>query len=96
MESKIRVGVRIRPLNTKELEASSGAAVYSESDKFVLTKGPVKKTCLEYDWSFDPASTSRMVYEQSCRPLIENIFDGFNATFFACKKNDCSGASMVL
>jgi hypothetical protein len=85
MESKIRVGVRIRPLNSKELDESSAAAVSSESDKFVVTKGPIKKTCLEYDWSFDPAATNRIVYEQSCRPLIENIFEGFNATFFACK-----------
>lgn len=85
MESKIKVGVRIRPLNSKELEASSPSVVGSEASKFVITKPPAKKTSFEYDWSFNQASSNRDVYEKSCRPLIENIFDGFNATFFACK-----------
>lgn len=85
MESKIKVGVRIRPLNAKELEASSSAIVESDSSKFVLTKSPAKKSCFEYDWSFGSKSTNRDIYENSCKPLIENIYEGFNATFFACK-----------
>jgi kinesin family protein 2/24 len=85
MDSKIKVGVRIRPLNTKELDASSSAVIGSESGKFVVTKSPAKKNCFEYDWSFDSHSTNKSVYEASCKPLIENIFEGFNATFFACK-----------
>lgn len=85
MESKIKVGVRIRPLNSKELDASSPSVIGSEASKYVVTKPPAKKNCFEYDWSFDPASSNRDVYEKACRPLIENIFDGFNATFFACK-----------
>jgi hypothetical protein len=86
MESKIRVGVRIRPLNSKEVEMSSTSVVNSERGKFVQTKVPGRKSShFEYDWSFDASSTNRIVYEMSCRPLIENIFDGFNATFFACK-----------
>ena len=85
MDTKIKVGVRVRPLNTKEIESSSVSVIDCERDKFVLTKPPAKKSCFEYDWTFDSASTSRNVYESSCRPLIENVFEGFNATFFACK-----------
>ena len=85
MDSKIRVGVRIRPLNSKEIEESSPSVIGSDSGKYVVTKPPAKKNCFEYDWSFDLNSTNRMVYDMSCRPLIENIFDGFNCTFFACK-----------
>ena len=88
MENKIKVGVRIRPLNTKEVEASSANVIASDKGKYVLTKTPAKKNCFEYDWSFDATSTNRIVYDLSCRPLIENIFDGFNATFFACTSSD--------
>ena len=86
MDSKIKVGVRIRPLNSKELEISASPVIASESNKFVLTKTSSKKSRFEYDWSFDTDSTNKVVYESSCQPLIENVFDGFNATFFACKK----------
>lgn len=85
MESKIKVGVRIRPLNAKELDANSLPVVNSDSGKFVLTKAAAKRQCFEYDWSFNAQSSNRNVYEAACKPLIENIFDGFNATFFACK-----------
>jgi len=86
MDSNIKVGVRIRPFNRTEVEACNGSslsAVSAMSGKHVVSRS--KKHRFEYDWAFDEQTSTRTVYELSCRPLIENIFEGFNATFFACK-----------
>ena len=44
---------------------------------------PSKSNRFDFDWAFGPNSTQREVYDAMCRPLIENIFEGFNATVFA-------------
>lgn len=92
MDNKVKVGVRIRPLNVQELNGSSNKiSIISENGKYILTKPSsqqtTKKHHYEYDWAFDENSNTKRIYELTCRPLIENIFDGFNATFFACKNN---------
>lgn len=36
-----------------------------------------------FDHIFDESATQREVYEHTSRPLLDGIFDGFNATVFA-------------
>lgn len=77
--NKIKVGVRIRHSsssnNLSSISTVSGKEVQCRSNK----------QRFEYDWAFDEKTSTRTVYELSCMPLIQNIFEGFNATFFACK-----------
>ena len=92
MENKIKVGVRIRPLNAKEQEEGSKPVINSDDGKYILTNraGATKKNNFEYDWAFDINTSNRDLYLTTCRPLIEKVYDGFNATFFACKFSpDC-------
>jgi hypothetical protein len=86
MDTKIKVGVRIRPLNSKENEEGSRCVIDSDQGRFVqTTKAAARKHNFEFDWAFDSSASTQAIYEATCRPLIDQVFDGFNATFFACK-----------
>ncbi len=68
-----------------EVENGSQSVLNVEDERLVIVNVPGRKNTFEYDWSFDKTSTQRQVYQSMCKPLIENIFEGFNATFFACE-----------
>jgi hypothetical protein len=94
MENKIKVGVRYRPLNTQECDNGSEAIVRKDSsanriylfdnNKCQSIKNTQNKQSFDFDWVFRDDSSQRLVYESMCKPLVQNIFDGFNGTFFAC------------
>ncbi|RYH19890.1 hypothetical protein EON65_25370 [archaeon] len=85
MENKIKVGVRIRPLSTKELGESASSTVCTEQGGKVVTFQDNKKNHYGFDWAFDSESSQRLIYDSMCKPLIDSVFQGYNATFFACK-----------
>jgi hypothetical protein len=104
MDNRIKVGVRVRPLSIKEQQEASGpttgAAVTTARDGSISvfsTSGDSKtKLNFKYDWAFGPNSSQDAIYGDMCKPLIDRVFDGYNATFFACKfdtifKNDFFG-----
>ena len=90
MENRIKVGVRVRPMMPNEIETGAASVLNVEDDRIVSVNVPGRKNMSEYDWSFDQNSNQQQVYQSMCKPLIENIFEGFNATFFACKFFPCS------
>jgi DNA replication protein DnaC len=81
--NRVRVGVRIRPISSNEIDQGANVAVQSLKGKSVTASIPSKSNKFDFDWAFGPNSSQKEVYEQMCRPLIENIFEGFNATVFA-------------
>jgi hypothetical protein len=93
MDNRIKVGLRIRPLLEKEKvvdpkqpNASATAPIWSESNGR-LTVGADNRTrnTFSYDWCYDANSQSTQLYEEMCLPLVTKVFEGYNATFFACK-----------
>ncbi|KAJ1443025.1 P-loop containing nucleoside triphosphate hydrolase protein [Ochromonadaceae sp. CCMP2298] len=81
MDTKIKVGVRIRPLNDKETEEGAHCVLNTDG-RFVQTTS-ARKHNFEFDWAFDASVGTQELYEATCRPLIDQVFEGFNATFFA-------------
>ena len=89
MDNRIKVGVRIRPLSSKELGENASSTVHTEPGGRVVTYQDNKKNNFNFDWSFDSDSSQRAVYDSMCKPLIDRVFEGYNATFFACKSQPC-------
>ena len=83
MDNRIKVGVRARPLSSKE---SQEINVLSFNNGEIFVKDN-KKTHFNFDWAFDANSNQRQIYNDMCFPLIERVFEGYNATFFACKNS---------
>lgn len=85
MDNRVKVAVRIRPMVPTEIE--KGAINVLSTDKrdptSITVSIPARKNNFEFDWIFPATSQQSQVYEAVCRPLITNIFDGFNATVFA-------------
>ena len=86
----VKVCVRCRPLNRTERTLN---------EEFILKFNPAtQQLCITnpqplpsedpehvfgFDHVYDPDSASQKVFEDMGLPLVENIFDGFNASIFA-------------
>lgn len=90
IDNRIKVGVRIRPLNAKEASDGLPSTVAAEPNGRLILSSESKenakiRTAYKFDWSYGPQDSQRIIYDDMCKPLIEKIFEGYNATFFACK-----------
>ena len=89
MDNRIKVGVRVRPLSKKELtEGGTSSSVTTEDTQgriVVSGDNNARKNGFSFDWVFGVNSEQRQLYDSMCMPLIEKFFEGYNATFFACK-----------
>lgn len=89
MADCIKVLCRFRPQNSRE-KAANAYIVVRVSDDHTLcevthpdkSKQP-KPLTFNFDCVFDWVSTQTEVYEHAASHLVEQIFDGFNATIFA-------------
>ncbi|XP_076004835.1 kinesin-like protein KIF3C [Genypterus blacodes] len=86
----VKVVVRCRPLNRKE-ESGGPAGVIVKMDLplgQVILRNPraplsePQKT-FTFDAVYDASSKQRDLYDESVRPLIDSVLDGFNGTIFA-------------
>jgi kinesin family member 17 len=85
MESKIKVGVRVRPISSNEALSGASSVIEVSSVGSVISKVAAKKSCFDFDWAFDSLNSEEEIYNKMCNPLIVSLFEGFNGTFFACK-----------
>ncbi len=98
MDNRIKVGVRIRPLSTREIQENSPSTVVAEnSGRLMLTNdnNGKSKNAYKFDWSYGPQGNQRSIYDDMCRPLVDKIFEGYNATFFACKYSNLIGGRIT-
>eukprot|EP00752_Nemacystus_decipiens_P003563 g3286.t1 len=77
--SAVRVVVRVRPQNKKEIEAGGTVCVTFPSEE-TIELNEAKKT---YDRVFDPSATQQEVFDYVAKPLVSDLFDGYNGTIFA-------------
>ncbi|KAL3867065.1 hypothetical protein ACJMK2_044298 [Sinanodonta woodiana] len=91
-DEKIKVCVRKRPLNRKEIKAGDEDVVRTESTTTVIVNEPKLAVDLTaytlqhefmFDEVFDGTCTNEDVYIRAARPLINCLFDGGSATCFA-------------
>jgi hypothetical protein len=80
--NRVKVGVRVRPLLGMELENGADSVIKCPARRVQMTI-PSKQNSFNFDWSFGPGVGHREVYEEVCKPLVKNLFEGFNATVFA-------------
>jgi hypothetical protein len=86
----VQVVVRCRPMDEKEMARNfiriveiipSKGAVEIRNPRTDLNKDTVKVFSFDsvYDWN----STQQDIYEETVRPLVSSVLDGFNGTIFA-------------
>ncbi|XP_026738887.1 kinesin-like protein KIF13A isoform X3 [Trichoplusia ni] len=94
---KIKVAVRVRPFNRRELELGTQCVVEMESQQTVLQypqsahdKERKQPKTFAFDhcfYSLDPAlphfASQKTVFECLGRDILDNAFDGYNACIFA-------------
>lgn len=86
----VKVVVRCRPLNRKEESNGPAGGIVQMDLKLgqVILKNPRAppseplKT-FTFDAVYDASSKQRDLYDESVRPLIDSVLDGFNGTIFA-------------
>jgi len=80
MSCQVRVGVRIRPLTSKE--SSEGGKQVVQADTFDRTVG-ISKRKFTYDSVFDDTVSNEELYGSVAPPLLEAFLNGYNATILA-------------
>ena len=86
--SQVRVGVRIRPLTSKE--ASEGGNVVVDANAFDRTV-TISKRQFTYDSVFHSKVTQPELYNDVAPPLLDAFLNGYNATVRLIGIKDRSG-----
>jgi hypothetical protein len=77
MESTVKVGVRIRPLLSKERHQTNSLSNYdSQSIEF-------KNQTFTYDYVFGMDLPQQELYQDTAAPMLKSFLDGFNVTIIA-------------
>jgi hypothetical protein len=85
----VKVVVRCRPLNSKEtadgreriVEVDAGAGQVLLRNPAAQAGEPPK--VFTFDKSFDEAFTQRQIFDETARPIIDSVLEGYNGTIFA-------------
>ena len=94
MQSNFSVCVRVRPLIEREIRADEEEVIQiSDESKIITILEPVISSTVDatayakhsftFDQVFGPDISQSQVYNQQCRPIIDSVFRGFNATILA-------------
>uniref|UniRef100_T1J371 Kinesin-like protein n=1 Tax=Strigamia maritima TaxID=126957 RepID=T1J371_STRMM len=90
--NKIRVCLRKRPLNSKEMSRKDVDVVTAPNKNTIIIHEPKFKVDLtkfldnhkyRFDFVFNETSTNKMVYNYTAKSLVQTIFEGGMATCFA-------------
>ena len=76
-ESRVRVGVRIRPLTSQEIQQSGKPSLNVEGCGPSIRMGQKRFT---YDAVFDSHRSQNDLYDSVSNPLLSSFVDGYNAT----------------
>ncbi|RYY83529.1 hypothetical protein EON63_11050 [archaeon] len=78
----VKVVARVRPTNQKEVAMGGVTCVkHSQTNIEVLVDG--NPNAFNFDRIFGAESTQEEVFQETARPLIEDVLAGYNATIFA-------------
>jgi hypothetical protein len=87
----VRVGLRCRPLSSGERLSREPSVVLFDDTKPTLVclknpwprEGEEEAHVFAFDELYGPLSTSEDVFADLGRPMVDGLFDGYNATIFA-------------
>lgn len=78
----VKVVARVRPTNQKEVNMGGVTCVkHSQTNIEVVVDG--NPNAFNFDRIFGAESTQEEVFQETARPLIEDVLAGYNATIFA-------------
>ena len=83
-EEAVRVFVRIRPLNKRELAENQGNG-WSFNETSMIEDTQNGQRSYAYDTCFGPNSTNQQVYDIVGKPVVLKAMEGYNGTVFTCK-----------
>jgi hypothetical protein len=82
-ENRVKVGVRIRPLLQSEIDSGSDIVVKADRDNRIAVNVPARNNVFDFDWSYNSNCSQMQIYNDTCKPLLDNFFSGYNATVLA-------------
>lgn len=83
-EEAVRVFVRIRPLNKREL-AEKQTIGWNFNETSMLQDTQNGQRMYAFDRCFSPSHMNQEVYETVGKPVVLKALEGFNGTVFTCK-----------
>ncbi|CAF1055805.1 unnamed protein product [Brachionus calyciflorus] len=86
-DESVKVVVRCRPMEKKEIAGNYERIVEMDTKRGSITikkpNAPEENKEFSYDAVYDWNSKQVDLYEETFRPLVESVLDGFNGTIFA-------------
>ncbi|KAG5874663.1 hypothetical protein JTB14_012945 [Gonioctena quinquepunctata] len=86
----VQVVVRCRPLSEKEIESKCSSVVKMYPSRGVIeVENPKarseneKKKIFTYDSVYNESSSQQSIYDETVRPLVASVLDGYNGCVFA-------------
>jgi hypothetical protein len=83
-EEAVRVFVRIRPLNRREL-AEKQTIGWNFNETSLLQDTQNGQRVYAFDRCFNPDQNNKEAYEVVGKPVVLKALEGFNGTVFTCK-----------
>lgn len=83
-EEAVRVFVRIRPLNKREL-AEKQTIGWNFNETSMLEETQNGQRVYAYDHCFGPDDNNQKTYDIVGKPVVLKAMEGFNGTVFTCK-----------
>lgn len=83
-EEAVRVFVRIRPLNKREI-AEKQTIGWNFNETSMLEDTPNGQRVYAYDHCFGPTATNQETYDIVGKPVVLKAMEGYNGTVFTCK-----------
>ncbi|KAL7070463.1 hypothetical protein ACQ4LE_010387 [Meloidogyne hapla] len=88
--SSLKVAVRVRPFNSREIQLSSKCVIDMADQKTYITSSSNQTYSFEFDYSyssFDKTSVNyasqEMIYDDIGAEMLDHAFDGYNVCIFA-------------
>jgi len=79
----ILVGVRVRPLNERELSSNNTVSWKLNLSSNSITHISNYQQRFNFDYLFDPQTKNDIIYEKVGKRLIDGVIKGINGTIFA-------------
>jgi hypothetical protein len=83
-DESVKVFVRIRPLNKRELNEKQVIG-WDFTDTSMLEDTQNGQRVYAYDHCFGPNSTNQETYDLVGKPVVLKAMEGYNGTVFTCK-----------
>ncbi|XP_014220007.1 osmotic avoidance abnormal protein 3-like [Copidosoma floridanum] len=92
MSESVKVAVRCRPMNQKELQHKCKSVVAVDSSQRSCSLSDNGSCCgkvYQFDATFEPEASTEAVYEQVGSYVVEAVLEGYNGTVFAYGQTGC-------